>query len=382
MTPIRVLVVDDSGSARALIRALLEDDPRFVVCGEATNGREAVAQALALKPTVITMDLQMPEMDGMTAIEEIMATQATPILVLSDVADARNAMLAVARGALEAAAKPTIDDGPALAARLKMLAGVPVIRHIRRTHSAQPGLAIKTIQNTPSPQPSPARGEGVPSSSPLPTAGGWGEGEKHSHSPSASSTGRVFAIASSTGGPQALARILPALPADFPAPILIAQHISDGFAEAMAGWLNDLCPLKVVMARAGEPLLPGHIYLADSATHLSLTPAARIQLIQRGDADIYHPSCDRLLSSVATLYGRRAVGVILTGMGRDGARGMLDIRHAGGVTIAQDEASSVVFGMNREAIAAGGVQTVRALDAIASELMWLAHVPPVYEATR
>ncbi len=144
--------------------------------------------------------------------------------------------------------------------------------------------------------------------------------------------------------------------------MLIAQHISDGFAEAMAGWLNDLCPLTVTVAREGEPLRPGHIYLADPVTHLSLTPDDRIRLTPRAETDIYHPNCDRLLSSVAEVCGRRAVGVILTGMGRDGARGMLDIRHAGGVTIAQDESSSVIFGMNREAIAAGGVQTIRPLD--------------------
>ncbi|TCT20299.1 chemotaxis-specific protein-glutamate methyltransferase CheB [Thiobaca trueperi] len=367
MNPIRVLVVDDSDSARALIRALVEEDPRLTICGEAINGREAVEQVLTLKPNIITMDLQMPEMDGMTAIEEIMAVRATPILVLSDLADARHAMSAVARGALEATGKPTIDDGATLTARLRMLAGVPVIRHIRRTHDATPGLII------------PPAGEahtGLPGALPPgPLAGeGWGRGA--ATLPSAPLAGRVFAIASSTGGPQALARILPMLPANFPAPVLIAQHLSDGFAEAMAGWLNDLCPLTVTVARAGEPLRPGYIYLADPVTHLSLMPDDRIRLIPRTETDIYHPNCDRLLSSVAEVCGQRAVGVILTGMGRDGARGMLDIRRAGGVTIAQDESSSVIFGMNREAIAAGGVQTIRPLDAIASELIWLARVAP------
>ncbi|MBK1723661.1 chemotaxis-specific protein-glutamate methyltransferase CheB [Thiocystis violacea] len=358
--PISVLVVDDSGSARALIRALLEEDPGLRICGEAENGREAVEKVLALKPNIVTMDLQMPEMDGMAAIEEIMAVRATPILVLSDLADARNAMSAVERGALEATHKPTIDEGRALAARLKVLAGVPVIRHIRR---AQASVATGGTSQT--------------AVAPILTG-------VVARSPKASEVSdragsvqpRVFAIASSTGGPQALASLLPALPADFQSPVLIAQHISEGFAEAMAGWLNDLCPLNVAVARAGESLRPGWIYLADPAAHMTITSDNRIQLTPCVESDIYHPNCDRLLASVAEVCGCHAVGVILTGMGRDGARGMLDIRRAGGITIAQDEASSVIFGMNREAILAGAVQSVLPLQAIANELGWLARIPP------
>jgi len=361
--PISVLVVDDSGSARALIRALLEEEPGLRVCGEAENGREAVEKVLSLKPSIVTMDLQMPEMDGMAAIEEIMAVRATPILVLSDLADARNAMLAVERGALEATSKPTIDDGCLLAARLKMLAGVPVIRHIRRGQAVAPTHI--------SPQSSVA-----PSVTGVVARASYASEVSRCNEASAAQR-RVFAIASSTGGPQALASLLPALPADFPSPVLIAQHISEGFAEAMATWLNDLCPLTVTLARAGESLRPGWIYLADSSSHTTLTSDNRIQLTPCAESDIYHPSCDRLLASVAEVCGRCAVGVILTGMGRDGARGMLDIRRAGGITIGQDEDSSVIFGMNREAILAGAVQSVLPLNAIANELGWLARTPPV-----
>ncbi|MFD2112755.1 chemotaxis-specific protein-glutamate methyltransferase CheB [Thiorhodococcus fuscus] len=362
MQPISVLVVDDSGSVRALIRAMLEDEPGLRICGEAENGREAVEKVLSLKPSIVTMDLQMPEMDGMTAIEEIMAVRATPILVLSDLADARNAMLAVERGALEATSKPTIDDGCALAARLKMLAGVPVIRHIRR------GQAVAPTHISPQMSVAPILAGAVMRA---PSASEAGRCEEAS-----TDQGRVFAIASSTGGPQALASLLPALPADFPSPVLIAQHISEGFAEAMASWLNDLCPLTVAVAREGEPLRPGCIYLADPSAHMTIGTDQRIQLTPCAESDIYHPNCDRLLASVAEVYGRRAVGVILTGMGRDGARGMLDIRRAGGITIGQDEGSSVIFGMNREAILSGAVQSVLPLDAIAKELGWLARFPP------
>ncbi len=346
MQPVRVLVVDDSRCARELIRALIEAAPGLSVCGEAANGREAVEKTLALKPDIVTMDLQMPEMDGMQAIEEIMAQQAVPILVLSDVADAHNAMAAVARGALEAARKPTFDEGAGLALRLRILARIPVIRHIRRNGA----LALRLGPADPAPRDDPvepAQTDPSPPGSP------------------------VIAIASSTGGPQALARLLPELPADFAAPILIAQHISDGFAGAMAEWLSDLCALPVKIPVAGEALIPGRIYLADSVTHMTLGAGRRIRLEPRADSDMYRPSCDRLLASVAAQVGRDAVGVILTGMGRDGARGMLAIAQAGGTTIAQDEASSVIFGMNREAILLGGVQIALPLDLNAGKLQAL-----------
>ncbi|MCK7576267.1 MAG: chemotaxis-specific protein-glutamate methyltransferase CheB [Chromatiales bacterium] len=350
MKPIRVLVVDDSGAARALIRALLESEPGLSVCGEASNGREALELTLALKPDVITLDLQMPEMDGLTAIEEIMAVRATPILVLSDLADSHNAMSAVARGALEAAAKPGIDDGGVLARRLRMLAGVPVIRHIRR----QAGCTSRVPQV-----------EAEPRSTPPPA------GER----PNTRDVG-VIAIASSTGGPQALAALLPQLPATLAAPVLIAQHLSVGFAEAMAGWLDDLCALKVVVAQAGERPQPGCVYLADPARHLILSADRRLRYVEPDERDIYHPSCDRLLSSVAEHYREQALGVILTGMGRDGVRGLLDIRAAGGRTLAQDEAGSLIFGMNREAILAGAIGHVLPLDEIAGALCRLAGAAP------
>ncbi len=334
--PIRVLVVDDSPTARDLISALIAADSRLTVCGQAEDGRAAVLQAQTLRPDLVTMDLRMPEMDGLQAIAEIMDRCATRILVVSDAADAANAMAAVARGALDATFKPSLDDGPAFTARLRMLAGVPVIRHLRSLAEAGP-VALDLGQ-----------GGGV-----------------------AGSGGPVIAIAVSTGGPQALAQLLPALPIGLPAPVLIAQHISDGFAEGMAQWLDTLCPLAVTVARHGEALLPGHIYLADPASHMTLAPGDLIRLDPCSPADRYRPSCDRLLHSVAAI-GARAIGLILTGMGRDGARGMAAIAAAGGVTLAQDEATSVVFGMNREAILAGGIQRVLPLEAIAGELIRLA----------
>ena len=347
MATVRVLIVDDSALVRALIRALIEMTADLTVCGEAKNGRQAVEQTLALCPDIITMDLQMPEMGGLEAIENIMATRPTPILVLSDVADAQQAMAAVARGALESTHKPSADNGRDFTDRLKMLAGVPVIRHIRR----------KSLQ--------------VPST-PVPTLAPPVLGLRR---PSSLRPERVFAIAASTGGPQALAQILPKLPVNFPAPILIAQHISDGFAAGMATWLNDLCALTVMVAQEGEPLLAGRVYLADSTAHLTLTPERCIHLKPRLDSDLYRPNCNVTLMAAAQFFGRRAIGIILSGMGRDGAEGIAAIQRAGGVTLGQDEATSVVYGMNREAIMAGSVQSVLPVTALAEEMTWLARAP-------
>lgn len=340
--PFRVLVVDDSTMVREVLRSMIEADPKLAVCGEAADGYTAVDLARDLRPDLVTMDLQMPAMGGMEAIAEIMECCATRILVISDVADAANCMAAVACGALDAIPKPRLDEGPALTARLRMLAGVPVIRHLRARRIPVPETALH-----PAPSPSGAAPER-----------------------------RILAIASSTGGPLALARLLPALPAELAAPVLIAQHIAEGFAGGMAQWLDGICPLSVAVASDGEPVQPGRVYLADPASHMTVLPDYRIRLCPRAERDIYRPSCDALLCSVAEAAGRHAIGVILTGMGRDGARGISAVSTAGGSTIAQDEETSVVFGMNREAIAAGGVQQVLPLDAIADALIRLAGTEP------
>jgi two-component system chemotaxis response regulator CheB len=153
---------------------------------------------------------------------------------------------------------------------------------------------------------------------------------------------------------------------------LIAQHISDGFAAAMAQWLNDLSPLTIALAQQGETPRPGRVYFADSTTHMILDIGMRIRLLPRGESDIYRPSCDRLLTSVATEVGANSLGLILSGMGRDGVKGMLAIRQAGGTTIAQDETSSVIYGMNREAVLAGAVQSTLPLTSIPGRLDALA----------
>ncbi len=343
-TDFRVLIVDDSPLARSVIRSILETDPGIEVVGEAVNGQEGIEQAWALRPSLITMDLKMPVMDGVEAIAEIMCANPVPILVVSSIADAKEACEAIAHGALDAVVKPEMDEESAAAfiAKVKMLSGIKVITHLRPRPQGSQAI-MKTAEDSP---PGPQAKE--PDARP------------------------IFAIATSTGGPQALAYILGELPADFPCPVLISQHIADGFAGGMSDWLSTTCKLPVLLAKDGADILGGYVYLSPSELNLSVTPTYRIALLARQAGEIYHPTCDVLLSSVAAVFGTRSIGIILTGMGHDGAEGMAKIQAAGGTTVAQDEASSVIFGMNQVAIKRGVIGKVAALKDIPACMIRLA----------
>lgn len=360
MKPIRVLITDDSGLARAMLRHFLEQENGIEVIGEACNGREAVEFTRKFRPDLVTMDLDMPVMNGIDAIEEIMWSRAVPILVVSAVADARKALEAVGRGALEVVPKP--DCSPEQAAefvdKVRLLAGVTVITRMRPRRTAPDGgtttAAVAAVGAVPTPV----------WPQPLP---GWPV--------AAASYNRVFAIACSTGGPQALALLLAALPAGFPAPVLIAQHIADGFAAGMVQWLGSLCKLPVRLAADGDLLQAGVIHISPSERHFSITPTRRVTLVERRPNDLYHPNCDVLLSAAAEVFASQAVGIILTGMSSDGVKGITRIHDRGGTTIAQDQASSVIFGMNRVAIEAGVVQQVLPVASIAPAMVRLAGAP-------
>lgn len=355
MRRVRVLIADDSEFARALLRDLLEAESDMEVIGEACNGREAVELTRSLKPDIVTMDLEMPVMSGLEAIEAIMCSKAVPILVISAHADARNALEALGRGALEVLGKPdcTRESAEDFIAKVRLLAGVTVITRLRK--APKPGVLAPAPAGTSS-----ARAK---SSAPPPTgAAGY---------PS------VFAIASSTGGPQALVQILTGLPSDFSCPVLIAQHISDGFAAGMVDWLGGLCRLPVRLAAEGDWLQAGVIHVSPSERHFSVTPTGQIALLERAPRDVFHPSCDVLLNSIADVFGCQAIGIILTGMSSDGAKGIARIREVGGVTLAQDEATSVIYGMNRVAIESGAVHRILPIQAIAKAMVQLSVVPPV-----
>ena len=333
MRRVRVLVVDDSSFAREVITGLLSDDVEISVIGEAANGKEALERVKDLKPDLVTMDITMPVMDGLEAIEKIMAFHAVPILVVTSSQDATIAFKAISKGALEVVAKPDIDDNAqGLCRKVKLLSQVKVISHIGGRYSG--------ANETP-PKP---RGK--------------------SKEPSG-----VVAIASSTGGPKALSVLLSALPADFPLPVLIAQHMCDGFISGMVRWLNDSCKLEVKTGESGERIVPGTVYLSPSESHMVVTRERRIAMKARGPNTIYSPSCNALLSSVADAYGTGSIGVILTGMGDDGVLGMKRIKGAGGMTLAQDEKTCVVFGMPKVAIESGCIDRIVPIHEMSAEIL-------------
>jgi two-component system chemotaxis response regulator CheB len=345
-----VLVVDDSPLCRNLIIDALGKDPTLEVIGTAENGSQAIEKVRALKPQVITMDVDMPVMDGLTACERIMGENPTPILVLT--ADPRNQAPELTHRALEVGAlalqvKPALDAGPEawnLAREVKLLASVRVIRHLRG------------VRKTPSTGGAPAA---PPVGLPLDVS-------------FATSNVGIVAIASSTGGPQVVHRLLAELPADFPAPIVLVQHINAAFAESLAGWLAASSKLKIKVAQEGDSLVPGVVLIAPPAQHMVVPSRGRVSLRSGEARDGHIPSGTLLLDSVAKSYGRRSVGLILTGMGADGADGMVSIKAAGGRTIAQSQESCVVFGMPGAAIARNAVEHVAHGDDLADVLMRLA----------
>lgn len=343
---IRVLIVDDSSMARGLLRTLLADQPDIEVVGDAGSARQAIRLVQELQPDIITMDLDMPGTNGLQAIDEIMHQRARPILVVSRFTDQLSREAALESGALDAMEMPefTMAHGALLLEKIRMLASIPVVTRIR-SQSARllPGNADTRPMETESFR--------------LPAAAGYYP--------------RVFAIACSTGGPQALAKLLPILPKDFPCPILIAQHIAPGFAQGMVDWLRTISPLPVELAQEGATLRPGIIYFSPAEQNLAVAPDRTLTLHPQGSNDTYHPSCDVLLESVAEVFGRQAIGIILTGMGRDGVKGMARIREAQGYTLAQDEDSSLIYGMNRVAVEAGAVQEVLSLSDIPAAMLRL-----------
>lgn len=342
MQKTRVLIVDDSRLARDLIKAILLTDEEFAVIGEAGDGLEAIEKNKELKPDIITMDIEMPAMDGLEAIEKIMAVRAVPILVVTTYGDAKTAFAAISKGALDLVVKPDVNIEAAgeFIKKIKLLSKVKVFTHIAGKFGAAkrpPGPALPVI-----------KGE--------------------------ASADRAVAIASSTGGPDALSVILSMLPEKFPYPLLIAQHISDGFAKGMVEWLGNLTKVKIKVAEEGEALAAGTAYVSPSERHMAVSGSKKISFTDRRPTDIYRPSCDILLSSVADAFGDRSVGIILTGMGNDGVMGMKRIKEAGGLTIAQDENSSVVFGMPKVAIENGFVDRVLPIENIGMELAKVARL--------
>ena len=319
---------------------MLEYDGDITVAAVYATAEEAIAALPRVQPDVMTMDIELPGMDGLAAIEEIMSSRPLPILVISAGAEngSQQAGAALAAGALDAISKDDLnwdDPGGATAAalrrRVRVLSRAQVIRHPR------------------------ARLRGTPA--------GPRPGRRAS----------VIGICGSTGGPYVLARLLRALPADYAIPILVVQHISAGFTEGLARWLDQSVSLPVGIAADGAPPAPG-VWVAPDGAHLKLAPTGRLCLDRRTDTGHYRPSGDVLFESIAAVAGKTGVAVVLTGMGSDGASGAATIRRAGGVAIAQDRESSAIYGMPRAAIARGA-DLVLSPDEIAAYLTGLRYQP-------
>ena len=334
---IKVLLADDSALVRAVLRDIFHATPDIVVVGEAENGREAVALTERLRPDLVMMDITMPVMDGLTAIETIMARFPTPILVLSATVDDRevnHAFTAMRKGALDVMEKPALlvpdqnrSFGAELAEKVRMLARIRVIRRWPTSRLEKP--VVRQAYK------------------------GGGR--------------RILAIGASTGGPKAVLSIIKSLPADFNASVLIVQHIASGFARGFASWLNTESAIDVRLAVDGQAYGTGEALLAPNDCHM-IVEKGRVRLVDNAPVNCCRPSIDVLFNSLATEEGGRVVGVLLTGMGRDGAVGMSKIREQGGLTLAQDEISCAVFGMPKAAIALNAVDEVLSLQSMPEAL--------------
>jgi two-component system chemotaxis response regulator CheB len=352
---VRVLVAEDSLTVRRRFCEILATDPELDVVGEAEDGRRAIELCELLRPDVITLDIVMPVMSGLTATEYIMAYIPTPILIVS--ASTNRGELfktcdALAAGAIDVLDKPSIDDidetwERRFVAVVKLIANIKVITHPRaRLSGTERTIAAERDQ----------------AMAPAAIHRDQQRGRRYG----------VLAIGTSTGGPQAIVRVLRALPQGLDVPFLFVLHIDEPFGEAFAKWLDSQTPHRVTYARDRDPIdsLRGQVVMAPPGRHL-MVGGRRLQLSADPPRHSCRPSVDVLFESLAVDCGAEVLACLLTGMGRDGAAGLLAIRRAGGSTLAQDESTSVVYGMPREAVSLGAAQMILPLDQIGAKIAQL-----------
>lgn len=344
--PVRVMIVEDSPVVRQLLTHIVSRDPRFTVAAAVPSGEEALQEIGRVRPDVVSMDIRLPGIDGLETTRRIMGEHPTPVVVIADaVADAslKISMNALRAGALSVVEKPVglaSEDYERVAkdicTQLFIMSSVPVIR--RREIGGRPPAAAP---------------QAVRAAQPFAGVG-------------------FLALAASTGGPPALAKVLDALPADFPAPVLIVQHMGAAFMEGFAHWLDGLTKLRVGVAVDGETAAPGRVYVAPGDRHLAVGAGGVLKLNRDPPVGGQRPSASILLQSLARSAGPQTVGVVLTGMGEDGATGLLELRKAGGHTIVEHPSTAVVNGMPAAAARLGAAREVLPLDGVAPRILELA----------
>ncbi len=359
----RVLIVDDSMFMRKVLQSILATDPQLEVIGEARDGREAIAMNDSLRPDVISMDIMMPHVDGLQATEKIMSTNPRPIVIVSSEArDGAEATLrALELGAIDFVPKPSsgidLDMNSVrdeICRKLKIAARVRVVRNARNLGGEH---ARGTLTGSPYAKPAPSNGNGNGSGH-VSHAAGNGHGTRHP----------LVVMAASTGGPQTLMQLVPLIPPDFPGTILLIQHMPGTFTSQFSQQLAEIASIKVKEAEHGDELQPGMMYVCPGSQHLRVTKTGRIELHEGERINGYRPCADFTMESAAQYAGPMCVGVVLTGMGADGAKGVQAVKAAGGHVMVQDENSSIIFGMPAEAMKTGAVDQVLALDAIPAAL--------------
>ena len=345
---IRILIAEDSKVIALLLSSILGNEPDMKVVGVAEDGAKAIQMSRDLRPDLVTMDIHMPQVDGFAAIRTIMTENPVPIVVVSSLSSGTErdvTFRALEEGAVAVIEKPqTLSDSDfertrrQLVETVRAMAEVKVVK--RRLNLRRPTERTEPCTLQP-------RGEY-----------------------------KVLAIGCSTGGPQVLHRILSALPADFPIPVVVVQHITHGFIDGLAAWLQGHTPLKVKLAENGEPLRHSSIYFAPDDYHLLIAKSRdgfKARLENGEPVRGFVPSVDQLFHSIARSCSGQAIGILLTGMGDDGARGLLEMKHSGCHTLIQDEASSVVFGMGGSALALDAVNRIVKLKEISGYLANLAY---------
>lgn len=341
-SPVRVLIVDDSAVVRQLMTALLGDDPRIKVVGTAADAYIAREKIMRLRPDVLTLDVEMPRMDGVSFLRNLMRLSPMPVVMVSTLT-AKGASVtldALAAGAVDFVAKPQADSAAVLEAYGEELRG-KVLQAARARVRAAPARPADPMEPTPRPAPGLVAARGL----------------------------ALVAIGASTGGTEAIRRVLSPLPEGTP-PVVVAQHIPATFSAAFAERLDRSCALTVVQAGDGEPLLRGHAYVAPGGRHLRVQRQDGVLCCAVSDEPApFRPSVDALFQSAAVHVGRDVAAALLTGMGNDGARGLLALRNAGAHTVAQDRASSVVWGMPGAAVALSAAREVVPLGQVAARLL-------------